>query len=152
MSWHPSKTLLPEPFTRSNKIKWFQKLFCALWTLFATGKAAKKKQTVNDTETKVDQRPHGLLLRLQKNDTKTEFDGRPHGFLLRLQKLAADFFCTLSQDIRESYYETVKALRQNYNEKFVVFQGRLARRVNQLGEKLADFLDDLQTLAFNAYP
>ena len=33
-----------------------------------------------------------------------------------------------------------------------MFRGRLARRVQQPGEKLTDFLGDLQTLALKAYP
>ena len=33
-----------------------------------------------------------------------------------------------------------------------MFWGRLARRVQQPGEKLTDFLGDLQTLALKAYP
>ena len=33
-----------------------------------------------------------------------------------------------------------------------MFRGRLARRVQQPGEKLSDFLGDLQTLALKAYP
>ena len=37
-------------------------------------------------------------------------------------------------------------------EKPVVFLGRLARRVQQPGEKLTDFLWDLKQLALKAYP
>ena len=58
---------------------------------------------------------------------------------------------TLSEDTRKSYDKTVKAFRQHYNEKPVVFRWRLARRVQQPGEKLTDFLGDLQTLALKAY-
>ena len=46
----------------------------------------------------------------------------------------------------------LKAFRQHYNEKPVVFRGRLVRRVQQPGEKLTDFLGDFQTLALKAYP
>ena len=86
------------------------------------------------------------------NGAETEIDERPHYFALRLQKSAIDFYRTLSEDTRKSYDETVKAFRQHYDEKPVVFRGRLARRVQQPGEKLTDFLDDLQTLALKAYP
>ena len=73
-------------------------------------------------------------------------------FALRLQKSAIDFYRTLSEDNRKSYNETLKAFRQHYNEKTVVFRGRLARRVQKPGEKLTDFLGELQTLALKAYP
>ena len=33
-----------------------------------------------------------------------------------------------------------------------MFRGRLAKRVQQPGEKLTDFLGDLQTIALKAYP
>ena len=65
--------------------------------------------------------------------------------------MAIEFYHTLSEDSRKSYDETV-AFRQHYNEKHVNFRGMLARRVQQPGEKLADFLGDLQTLALKAYP
>ena len=93
---------------------------------------AKKKETVNVAE--------------------TEIDERPHYFALRLQKSAIDFYRTLSEGTRKSYDETVKAFKQHYNEKPVVFRGKLARRVQQLGEKLKDVHVDLQTLSLKAYP
>ena len=46
----------------------------------------------------------------------------------------------------------LKAFRRHYNEKPVVFRGRLVRRVQQPGEKLTDFLGDFQTLALKPYP
>ena len=96
------------------------------------------------------------LQKWQRNETVngagTKIDERPHYFALRLQKSTIDFYRTLSEDTRKSYDETVKAFRQHYNEKTVVFRGRLARRVQQPGEKLTDFLGDLQTLALKAYP
>ena len=95
-------------------------------------KSGKKKETVNGAE--------------------TEIDERPHYFALRLQKSAIDFYRTLSEDTRNSYDETVKAFRQHYNEKPVVFRGRLARRVQQPVEKLTNFFGDLQTLALKSYP
>ena len=86
------------------------------------------------------------------NGAQTEIDERLHYFALRLQKSAVDFYRTLSEETRKSYDETVKIFRQHYNEKPVVFRGRLARRFQQPGEKLTDFLGDLQTLALKAYP
>ena len=56
------------------------------------------------------------------------------------------------EDNGKSYDETVKFFRQHYNEKSVVFKGKLPRRVQQPGKKLTIFLDDLQTLALRAYP
>ena len=53
---------------------------------------------------------------------------------------------------RKSYEETVKAFRQHYNEKPVVFWGRLARRVQQPGGKITDFFGHLQTLALITHP
>ena len=73
-------------------------------------------------------------------------------FALRLQKSAIDFYHTFLEDTRKSYDETVKAYRQHYNQKPVVFRGRLTRRVQHPGEKLTDFLDVLQTFALKAYP
>ena len=66
--------------------------------------------------------------------------------------MAIDFYRTLSEDSRKSYDETVKTFRQHYNEKPVIFRGRLARRFQQPGEKITDFLSDLQILALKAYP
>ena len=54
--------------------------------------------------------------------------------------------------MRDSYDETVKAFRNHYSEKPIVFRGRLARRVRHPGEKLKDFLGDLKHLAHKAYP
>ena len=81
-----------------------------------------------------------------------EIDERPHYFAHRLQKSAIEFYRTLPQNVRDSYDETVKAFRNHYSEKPVVFRGRLARRVQHPGEKLTDFLGDLKHLAHKAYP
>ena len=87
------------------------------------------------------------------NNAETEIDKRPHYFALRLQKSAIYFYRTFLADTRKSYEEeTVKAFRKHYFVKPVVFCGRLARRVQQPGEKLTDFLHDLQTSALKAYP
>ena len=59
---------------------------------------------------------------------------------------------TLPQATGENYDECIKAFREHYGEKPVVFRGRLARRVQQSGEKLTDFLGDLKQLALKAYP
>ena len=128
MARHSSKTLLPELFTGSNDFESYVTHF----QLLAQLQKWQRKETVNGDE--------------------TEIDERPHYFALGLQKSAIDFYRTLSEDTRKSYDETVKAFRQHYNEKPVVFRGRLARRVQQPGEKLTDFLGDLQTLALKAYP
>ena len=71
------------------------------------------KETLDGAETKIDERPHFF-------------------FALRLQKTAIDFYRTLSDDTRKSNDETIKAFRQHYNEKTVVFRGRLTRRLQQL--------------------
>ena len=105
MMRHSSKTLLPEPFTGSNNFESYVTHFEFLSQL----QKWQRKETVNGTE--------------------TEIDERPHYFALRLQNLAFDFYRTLSEDTRKSYDETVKAFRQHYNEKSVVFRGRLAGRV-----------------------
>ena len=128
MARHSSKTLLPEPFTGSNDFESCVTHFELLSQLHKW----QRKETVSGAETKIDE--------------------RPHYFTLRLQTSAIDFYRTLSEDSRKSYDETVKAFRQHYNEKPVVFRGRLAKRVQQPGEKLTDFLGDLQTLALKAYP
>ena len=128
MARHSSKTLLPEPFTGSNDFE----SYITHFELLSQLQTWQRKETVNGAE--------------------TEIDERPHYFALRLQKSAIDFYRTLSEDTRKSYDETVKAFRQHYNEKPVVFRGRLASRVQQPGEKLTDFLGDLQTLALKAYP
>ena len=47
-------------------------------------------------------------------------------------------------------FEEIKS--EHHSENPVVFRGRLARRVQQAGEKLTDFLGDLQQLALKAYP
>ena len=128
MARHSSKTLLPEPFTGSNDFESYIKHFELLSQL----QKWQRKETVNGAE--------------------TEIDERPHYFALRLQKSAIDFYRTLSEDTRKSYDETVKAFRQHYNEKPLVFRGNLAKRVQQPGEKVTDFLGDLQILALKAYP
>ena len=128
MARHSSKTLLPEPFTGPNDFE----IYITHFELLPQLQKLQRKETVNGAE--------------------TEIDERPHYFALRLQKSAIDFYRTLLEDTRKSYDETVKAFRQHYNEKPVVFRGRLARRVQQPGEKLTDFLGDLQTLALKAYP
>ena len=87
-----------------------------------------------------------------RNGAKNKIDEQPHYFELWLQTLAIDFYRTLLEDNRKSFNETVKAFRQHYNEKFVVFRGRLARKVQQPGEKLTNFLGELQILAMRAYP
>ena len=86
------------------------------------------------------------------NGAETEINERPHYFALKLQKSANDFSRSFLEDTRKSYDEKVKTFRQHYNEKPVVFRGMLARRVQQLCEKLTDFLGDLQTLALKAFP
>ena len=98
-----------------------------------------------------------LLAELQKGrrtegDPAREVDERPHYFALRLQKSAIEFYRTLPQATRENYDECIKAFREHYSDKSVVFRGRLARRVQQPGEKLTDFLGDLKQLALKAYP
>ena len=98
-----------------------------------------------------------LLAELQKwrrteGDPAREVDERPHYFALRLQKSAIEFYRTLPQATRENYDECVKAFREDYSEKPVVFRGRLACRVQQPGEKLADFPGDLKQLTLKAYP
>ena len=128
MARHSSKTLLPETFTGSN----YFASYITHFELLSQHQMWQRKEKVNGTE--------------------IEIDEPPHYFALRLQKSAIDFHRTLSEDTRKSYDETVKAFRQHYNEKPVVFQGKLARRVQQRGEKLTDFLGDLITLALKAYP
>ena len=121
MARHSSKTLLSEPFTGSNEFE----NYITHFELLSQLQKCQRKETVNGAE--------------------TEIDERPQFFALRLQKSAIDFYCTLSEDTRKSYDETINAFRQHYNEKPVVFRGRLARRVQQPGEKLTDFLGDVQT-------
>lgn len=128
MARETSKMLLPEPFTGSNDFESYVTHFELLSTL-------QKWKRVEGT-----------------TGNEVEVDDRPHYFALRLQKSAIDFYRTLPEDTKKSYDETVKAFRQHYNEKPVVFRGRLARRVQQPGEKLTDFLGDLQQLALKAYP
>ena len=86
------------------------------------------------------------------NSANTEINQPPHYFALKLQKLAIDFYRTHSEDTWKRYDETVNAFNQQYNEKPVVFRGRLASRVQQPGEKLTAFLNDLHTSALKAYP
>lgn len=128
MAGNTSKMLLPEPFTGSNDFESYVTHF----ELLANLQKWKRMEGTTGNE--------------------HEVDDRPHYFALRLQKSAIDFYRTLSEDTRKSYDETVAAFRQHYNEKPVVFRGRLARRVQQPGEKLTDFLGDLQQLALKAYP
>ena len=110
MARHSSKTLLPEPFKGSNYIE----INVTYFKLLSQLQKWQRKETVNGTE--------------------TEIFERPHFFALRLRKSAIDFYRTNSEDTRKSYDETVKTFRQHYNEKPVVFRGRLARRVQQPGE------------------
>ena len=128
MARHSSKTLLPVPFTGSNDFESCVRHF----ELLSQPQKWQRKERVNGAETEIDER---LLY-----------------FALRLQKSAIDFYRTLSVDTRKSYDETVKAFRQHYNEKPLVFRGRLARRVQQPGETKTDVLGDLQTLAWKACP
>ena len=121
-----SKMLLPEAFTGSNDLESYITHFELLAEL----------QNWKRTE--------GTPAR--------EVDERPHYFALRLQKAAIEFYRTLPQATRENYDQCVKAFREHYSEKPVVFRGRLARRVQQPGEKLTDFLGDLKQLALKAYP
>ena len=98
-----------------------------------------------------------LLAELQKwkrteGDPAREVDERPHYFALRLQKSAIEFCRTLPHSTRENYDECVKAFQEHYGKKPVVFRGRLARHVQQPGEKLTDFLGDLKQLTLKAYP
>ena len=88
-----------------------------------------------------------FLAELQKGkrtegDPAREVDERPHYFAIRLQKSAIEVYRTLTQATGEKSDECVKAFRENYSEKPVVFRGRLARRVQQPGEELTDFLGD----------
>ena len=121
MARHSSKTLLPEPFTRSNEFERYTTHFELLSQL----QKWQRKETVNGAE--------------------TEIDERPHYFALGLQKSAIDFYRTLLEDTRKSYDKNVTAFRRHYDEKPVV-RGSLARRVQQPGEKLTDFLGDFRTL------
>ena len=123
-----SKFLLPEPFTGSNDLE----CYITHFELLAHLQNWKRMEGTGTAQ--------------------HEVDDRPHYFALRLQKSAIDFYRTLPEATKKSYDETVKAFRKHYNEKPVVFRGRLARRVQQPGEKLTDFLGDLQQLALKAYP
>ena len=127
MARSSSKMLLPEPFKGSNDFE----SYVIDFELRSQLQKWQRKETVNGAE--------------------TEIDERPHYFALRLQNLAIDFYRTLSEDTSESSDETVKAFRQHYNETPVVFRVRLARNVQQPGQKLTDFLGDLQTLVLKAY-
>ena len=80
-----------------------------------------------------------------------EVDELTHYFDLRLQKFTIEFNRTLPQATGENYNECVKAFREHYSEKPVVFRGRLARCIQQPGEKLTNFLGDLKQLALKAY-
>ena len=128
MARHSSKPLLPEPLTGRNDFE----SYITLFELLSQLKKWQRKETVNGAETEIDERPLYIAL--------------------RLQKAAIDFYRTLSEDTRNSYDKTVKVFRQHYNENPVVFRGRLARGVQQPGEKLTNFLGDLQTLALKEFP
>ena len=128
MACHSTETLLPESFTGSKDFQNYVTHF-ELWPLLPKW---QRKETINGAE--------------------TEIDERSHFFALRLQKSAPDFYHTLSEEIRKSYDETVKAFRQHYNEKPVVFRERLARRDQQPGGKITDFLGHLQTLDLITHP
>ena len=121
-----SRKLLPEAFTGSNDCESFVTHFELL------------------AELKKWKRTEGVPAR--------KIDERPHYFALRLQKSAIEFYRTLPQATRENYDECVKDFREHYSEKPFVFRGRLARCVQQRGEKLTDFLGDLKQLALKAYP
>ena len=97
MARHSSKTLLPEPFTGSNDFESYVTHFEFLSQL----QKWQRNETVNGAETEIDERP-------------------PY---FALQKSAIDFYRTFSEDTRKIYDETVKAFRQQYNEKPVVFRG-----------------------------
>ena len=71
--------------------------------------------------------------------TETEVDERPHYFTLMLQKSATDLFCTLPEDPRSGFDETVKPARQDYNEKLVMTTVRPASWVQQSAEKIKNF-------------
>ena len=128
MAWHSTKTVLPELFTFSNDFE----IYVTQFELLSQIQKWQRKETVNGSE--------------------TEIDDRPHYFALRLQKSAIDFYRTISEDTRKSYYMTVNTSRQHYYEKLVVFRGRLARRFQQPDEKLTDFFGDFKNLALKAYP
>ena len=121
-----SRMLLPEAFTGSNNLESYVTHFELLAEL------QKWKRT--------------------EGDPAREVDDRPHYFAISLQKSAIEFYRTLPQATRENYDECVKAFREHYSKKPVVFRGRLARRVQQPGEKLKEFLGDLKQLALRAYP
>ena len=128
MATGTSKMLLPEPLTGSNDIESYTTRFELLANL----------QNWVRTETR------------QGNDV--QIDDRPHYFALRLQKSAIDFYRTSTDAQKASYDELKKAFRTHYTEKLVVFRGWLARRTQSPGEKVTDFLGDLQGLAMKAYP
>ena len=125
-----SKILLPEAFSGSNDFESYLTYF----ELLAVLQKWKRKEPASSS------------------GAAREIDEQPHHFALRLQKSAIEFYRTLPQNVRDSYNETVKAFRNHYSEKPVVFRGRLARRVQHPGEKLTDFLGDLKHLAHKAYP
>ena len=128
MATGTSKMLLPEPFTGSNDIESYITHFELLANL------QNWRRTVT------------------REGNEVEVDDRPHYFALRLQKSAIDFYRTLTDEQKGNYENLKQAFRTHYTEKPVVFRGRLARRVQHPGEKLTDFLGDLQCLAMKAYP
>ena len=121
MAPQSSKTRLPEPFKDRNDFQTYVTHFEFLPQL----QKGQIKETVDGDETKKDE--------------------RPLYFVLRLQKSTIVFYQTLLEGTRKSHEETVKAFRQHYNEKLVIFRGRLARRVQQPRENLTDFLGNLKT-------
>ena len=116
MARYSSKMLLPEPFKGSNDFE----SFVIVFELRSQLQKWQRKETVNGAG--------------------TEIDERSHYFALRLQNSAIDFYRTLSEYTSESSDETVKAFRQHYNEKPVVFRGRLARRVQHRAKNSQIFL------------
>ena len=75
MARHPSKTILPEPFTSSIDFE----SYVTNIELLSQLQKWQRKETVNGSE--------------------TEIDERPHYFVLRLQMSAIDFYRTLSEEL-----------------------------------------------------
>ena len=92
-----SRMLLPETFTGSNDLESYVTNFELLAEL------QKWKRT--------------------EGDPARDVDERPHYFALRLQKSAIEFYRTPPQATRKNYDECVKAFREHYSEKPVVFWG-----------------------------
>ncbi len=119
-----ARHLLPEPFTGSNDLEAYITHLELLATL------QKRKRT----------------------EKQQEVAERPHYFAFRLQKGAVDYNKTLPEATQRNYDELVKSSQTHYIEKPQVFRGRLAKRVQQRGEKLTGSLGELQKLALKAYP